>query len=247
MFQLPRPLLEKPEASAGGQLEKPAQGKPVELPTGLGLLSGTEALLRNNKKTDGTETAKTQVSLAIEVTSKNQVSRIVVPSFSDPEHTFFLTRPLRLKTSGLVSYLEKEGVHIKDWPEALQNVLNATELDCEAMYYSKSGPLLVMVKLAFQGGLLQALMGKEKKDATKAGSGDTSPPAPDAGQSPPSPAPNTSTTPTEETMSSIHDFFDLDSVSLRVFRCTTKDYPVLQAYAKELAAEPPKLTDEKKA
>lgn len=127
-----------------------AQKKP-ELPAKQELspvLSGAEKLL------DG----QTHTGIAVLVGSDGKPSTLMIPDVTNIEkgQPVYITKPIRINGEGLKNFLSEKGVSL---PEAVTNLIEKTEISCEAFYYTKDGPLLMMFALKLEAGLIETLTG----------------------------------------------------------------------------------------
>ena len=171
----------------------------------INVLLGTEEMLEGD----------THVSVAVVVASDGKESTLMlsdVEAIASGGAPVYITKPISLVGSKLVTFLDKKGVVI---PPPLDAIIDAATITCNAFYVTanktvddtkatpeekkaaeaqvSSGPILVMFSIEFDD-----LIGKL--------TGDTS----------------------------IKELFQIKGTSLRVFRCPEDKYPLLQKYAKEL-------------
>lgn len=108
------------------------------------------------KQTDG----QTHFGVAVMVASDGKPSTLMIPDVAgvaDGEPVF-ITKPIRINGENLKAFLTNKGVEL---PEAISKLIEDTKISCEAFYYTKDGPLLLMFALKFEDGLIASLTGDE--------------------------------------------------------------------------------------
>lgn len=112
------------------------------------VISGAE------KQLDG----KTHAGIAVMVSSDGQPSTLMIPDVAGVKdgEPVYITKPIRISGEHLKKFLAKKGV---DLPEAVSNLIEDTKISCEAFYYTKDGPMLLMFALKFEEGLIASLTG----------------------------------------------------------------------------------------
>ena len=114
------------------------------------ILSGAE------KQTDG----QTHFGVAVMVSSDGKPSTLMIPDVAGVAtgEPVFITKPIRINGKNLKAFLKNKGVEL---PDAINNLIEDTQISCEAFYYTKNGPLLMMFALKFEEGLIASLTGDE--------------------------------------------------------------------------------------
>ena len=114
------------------------------------ILSGAE------KQTDG----QTHFGVAVMVSSDGKPSTLMIPDVAGVAtgEPVFITKPIRIDGKNLKAFLKNKGVEL---PDAINNLIEDTQISCEAFYYTKNGPLLMMFALKFEEGLIASLTGDE--------------------------------------------------------------------------------------
>ncbi len=114
------------------------------------ILSGAE------KQTDG----QTHFGVAVMVSSDGKPSTLMIPDVAGVAtgEPVFITKPIRIDGKNLKAFLKNKGVEL---PDAINNLVEDTQISCEAFYYTKNGPLLMMFALKFEEGLIASLTGDE--------------------------------------------------------------------------------------
>ena len=114
------------------------------------ILSGAE------KQTDG----QTHFGVAVMVSSDGKPSTLMIPDVAGVAtgEPVFITKPIRIDGKNLKAFLKNKGVDLK---ESINNLIEDTQISCEAFYYTQNGPLLMMFALKFEEGLIASLTGDE--------------------------------------------------------------------------------------
>lgn len=136
----------------GGAAKAPAPKLPPEL-SRAAVLSGADELA------DG----RAHVGIAVNLTSGGKPSTLVIADVTKVTAEtnaapVYLTRPISLKFDNLMKFLQSKGVDI---PKELGGFMAAIELSCDAFYFSKDGPLLMMFSLANTEGIIKSLTGDD--------------------------------------------------------------------------------------
>jgi hypothetical protein len=124
----------------------------IELPqmaTSTDVLSGVDKLL------DG----QIHTGVAVLVSSDGSPSTLMIPDISGISKgaPVYITKPVRINGKNLKAFLANKKV---DLPEQVSNLIEDTQISCEAFYYSQApGPLLMMFALKFEDGLIESLTG----------------------------------------------------------------------------------------
>ena len=205
-----------PERAGGGGADK------KELVVSLG------NVLAGLKESDFLEKDSSKFAVAIRLMSNEQPSTLMLPNIGGGKTEAFLTKPIKISFEHLEKYLKTKEVEL---PKEVKGVLKAGYVACEAFYYQKDGPMLMM----FEGGFgadeeeikkkeaeieklrrenAEAKEIKDKEDDLRkqkggligALSGD----------------------------SELSELFDIKGISVRVVKCKKADFKVLQDYAKAL-------------
>jgi hypothetical protein len=119
----------------------------------VALKADTTAVLAGaDKQTDG----QTHFGVAVMVSSDGKPSTLMIPDVAGVAtgEPVFITKPIRINGENLKTFLKNKGVKL---PEALSNLIEDTKISCEAFYYTKDGPLLMMFALKFEEGLITSL------------------------------------------------------------------------------------------
>ena len=74
----------------------------------------------------------------------------------DGNSPVYITKPITLELAKLRAFLQKKDVQL---PRELSDLLDDSTLACNAFYYQKDGPLLMMFSLEFKKGLISSLTG----------------------------------------------------------------------------------------
>ena len=100
---------------------------------------------------------KVHIGIAIRVTSSGKPSTLMIPDVAGVEkgEPIFITRRISLNGDNLEAFLKKEQITL---PEKLAGVLRKGSISCEALYYSKDGPLLMIFEVIIEDGLLSNLV-----------------------------------------------------------------------------------------
>jgi hypothetical protein len=133
------------------------QQKDLEVPknrTALTLLAGAE------KYVGGGQTTHTGLSVYIS-SNREDLSTIMIPDLDKiAEGPLYITKPVRIKGYNLKTFLKNK----VSLPSKVENFIADAEISCEAFYYTKSGPLLMMFALDLSKGVFTDLVGKELGD-----------------------------------------------------------------------------------
>lgn len=124
----------------------PKTNPPVVATTSI-VLSGAE------KQLDG----KTHAGIAVMVSSDGQPSTLMIPDVAGVADgkPVYITKPIRIDGKNLKNFLaKKQGVNL---PKEISDLIEDTKISCEAFYYSKHGPMLLMFALIFKEGLIASL------------------------------------------------------------------------------------------
>jgi hypothetical protein len=123
--------------------------------TALTLLAGAE------KYVGGGLTTHTGVSVYIS-SNRDELSTIMIPDLDKiVDGPVYITNPVRIKGDNLKKFLQSKGVKL---PDNVEKFVADAEISCEAFYYTKSGPLLMVFALDLTKGLITDLVGKELGD-----------------------------------------------------------------------------------
>ena len=138
----------KNDGTNGQNLPKTTES--VEKVSNSVALSGAEKLL------DG----QTHTGIAILVSSDGKPSTLMIPDVTqiDKGAPVYITKPIRIKGENLWAFLKEKGVTLIP---AIENLIEKTEISCEAFSYTKEGPLLMMFALKTDEGLIKTLTGDE--------------------------------------------------------------------------------------
>ena len=114
------------------------------------VLSGAEKLL------DG----QTHTGIAVLVSSDGEPSTLMIPDVSKIKdgQPVYITKPIRINGENLKKFLDKKEVSL---PNEVTALIENTKISCEAFYYTKDGPLLMMFELKLKGGLIESVTGDE--------------------------------------------------------------------------------------
>ncbi len=125
----------------------PKASAPVAASTSM-VLSGAERQL------DG----KTHAGISVMVAADGQPSTLMIPDVAGVAtgEPVYITKPIRIKGENLKKFLANKGVTL---PDAITNLIEDTQISCEAFYYSNNGPMLLMFALKFEEGLIASLTG----------------------------------------------------------------------------------------
>ena len=97
--------------------------------------------------------------IAVYISSNTELSTLMIPDLGTiGEGPVYITKPVVLAGDKLKAFLKKKGV---DLPDPVANLVEDTSISCEAFYYTKSGPLIMMFALKFDKGLLTSLVGDD--------------------------------------------------------------------------------------
>lgn len=142
-----------PEEEVEKTKETPEKADPskTDLPqtaTTSDVLSGAEKLL------DG----QTHTGVAVLVTSDGQPSTLMIPDVTgiSKGQPVYITKPIRINGKNLKAFLANKKV---DLPKPVSDLIEDTSISCEAFYWTKDGPLLMMFALKFDEGLIGTLTG----------------------------------------------------------------------------------------
>jgi len=115
------------------------------------VLSGAEKFL------DG----ELHYGIAVLVTSDGKPSVLMIPDVTKVKDgaPVYITKPIRIKGEHLEHFLTGKNIKL---PENVSKLIATTKISCEAFYYSKDGPLVMMFALNFadekgEGGLIGTL------------------------------------------------------------------------------------------
>lgn len=142
-------------ATAEGEKTKEAADKgnqpQTDLPqtaTTSDVLSGAEQLL------DG----ENHCGIAILVASDGVPSTLMIPDVGGVKDgkPVFITKPIRINGENLKAFLQNKGVSL---PDPLPSLIENTQISCEAFYWTKAGPMLMMFAINFKEGLIKTLTG----------------------------------------------------------------------------------------
>jgi hypothetical protein len=99
-----------------------------------------------------------RISLAINVaTNRDDLSTIMITDLKEFDGPVYITNPVRINGANLKKLLEGK-VRLDD---KVKKCIEDGMISCEAFYYTKSGPLLMVFQLNFEKGLLTDLGGEE--------------------------------------------------------------------------------------
>ena len=112
------------------------------------VLSGADKLL------DG----QTHTGVAVLVTSDGQPSTLMIPDVTgiSKGQPVYITKPIRINGKNLKDFLANKQVNL---PKPVSDLIEDTSISCEAFYWTKDGPLLMMFALKFDEGLIGTLTG----------------------------------------------------------------------------------------
>lgn len=108
------------------------------------------------KQTDG----QTHFGVAVMVKSDGKPSTLMIPDITGVKtgEPVFITKPIRINGENLEAFLKEKKVVL---PGEISDLIGKTQISCEAFYYTKDGPLLLMFALVFKEGLIKTLTGDE--------------------------------------------------------------------------------------
>lgn len=114
--------------------------------------AASEVLSGVKKYADGNQ----HVGVAIMVSSDGNPSTLMIPDVGKVAvgAPVYITRPIRINGKNLKNFLDTKKVTL---PDEIKNLIEDTMISCEAFYYTKDGPLLMMFELKFQDGLIETL------------------------------------------------------------------------------------------
>lgn len=114
------------------------------------VLSGAERQLDGN----------THVGISVMVSSDGQPANLMIPDVTGVKdgEPVYIDKPIRIKGANLKNFLAKKNITL---PDAVTNLIEDTQISCEAFYYSNNGPMLLMFALKFEDGLIASLTGDE--------------------------------------------------------------------------------------
>lgn len=121
--------------------------KPPDSP----VLSGADKFL------DG----QTHFGVSVLVTSDGKPSTLMIPDVTGVAagtSPVYITKPIRIDGKNLKAYFVDKGLTL---PDALASLIDDTKISCEAFYFTKTGPMLMMFALKFDQGLIKTLTGDE--------------------------------------------------------------------------------------
>ncbi len=104
-----------------------------------------------------------RISLAINVaTNRDDLATIMITDLKEFDGPVYITSPVKIRGANLKILLEKKA-NVK-LNERVAKCIEDGMISCEAFYYTKSGPLLMVFQLNFEKGLLTDLGGEEVGD-----------------------------------------------------------------------------------
>jgi len=114
------------------------------------VLSGAEQLL------DG----ENHYGIAILVASDGVPSTLMIPDVGGVKDgkPVFITKPIRINGENLKAFLKNKDVTL---PPPLPDLIGNTQISCEAFYWTKAGPMLMMFAVTFKEGLIKTLTGDD--------------------------------------------------------------------------------------
>ena len=127
--------------------------------TPLTLLAGAE------KFVDVSKDAHTGISFYVS-SNRDDNSTVMIPDLAKiGDGPVYITKPVRIKGDNLKKFLQARGINLpnKD-PGNVEKFVADVEISCEAFYYTKSGPLLMVFALDLTKGVFTDLVGKELGD-----------------------------------------------------------------------------------
>lgn len=112
------------------------------------VLSGADKLL------DG----QTHTGVAVLVTSDGNPSTLMIPDVTgiSKGQPVYITNPIRINGKNLKAFLANKKI---DLPKPVSDLIEDTQISCEAFYWTQNGPLLMMFALKFDEGLIGTLTG----------------------------------------------------------------------------------------
>jgi hypothetical protein len=137
--------------------KKDTNGQEDQSPTNLPQTATTTDVLSGaDKLLDG----DTHTGIAVLVSSDGSPSTLMIPDVTriSEGQPVYITKPIRIDGVHLKTFLEKKNIKL---PTAVANLIEDTKISCEAFYWTKDGPLLLMFALKFDKGLIGTLTGDE--------------------------------------------------------------------------------------
>jgi hypothetical protein len=101
---------------------------------------------------------QTHTGVAVLVTSDGNPSTLMIPDVTriSEGQPVYITKPIRIDGANLKTFLTKKGVNLD---AKVVKLIEDTKISCEAFYWTKDGPLLMMFALKFDKGLIETLTG----------------------------------------------------------------------------------------
>jgi len=127
--------------------------------TALAFLAGAEKFFGADQK------PRTGISVYVS-SNREDLSTIIIPDLDKVgEGPVYITKPVRIKGDNLKKFLQGRGINLpnKD-PGNVEKFVADVEISCEAFYYTKSGPLLMVFALDLTKGVFTDLVGKDLGD-----------------------------------------------------------------------------------
>jgi hypothetical protein len=166
------------------------------------------ASLLSGVKADG----QPQVGVAVDLRSSAGPSSLMIPDATKvgEGEPVYLSKPVELQLAKLESFLLRKGVEIPEKPVDLKALMKNTTLVCGAFYYSAAKMNDDKKTVERPGALLMSFAIKNDTGIIASLTGDKD----------------------------LGDLFDVVGVSLRIVKCPQERLSELQAYVKQLSAEP---------
>jgi hypothetical protein len=102
-----------------------------------------------------------RLTLAINVTTnRDDLSTIMITNLKEFDGPVYITSPVKIDGKNLEKLIEDKPLNIK-LPAKVKECIKDGMISCEAFYYTKTGPLLMVFQLKFEKGLLTDLGGEE--------------------------------------------------------------------------------------
>ena len=107
---------------------------------------------------DNLADGQTHTGVAVLVTSDGKPSTLMIPDVSgiSKGQPVYITKPIRINGKNLKTFLANKKV---DLPKPVSDLIEDTQISCEAFYWTQDGPLLMMFALKFDKGLIGTLTG----------------------------------------------------------------------------------------
>lgn len=113
------------------------------------VLSGADNILEGD----------THTGIAVLVSSDGKPSTLMITDVSNIDgQPVYITKPIRINGKNLKGFLENKKI---DLPDRVKALIDETKISCEAFYYTKDGPLLMMFALKIEDGLIASVTDDE--------------------------------------------------------------------------------------